>query len=745
MSDSKQSGTENQSHRFTVTFFPDKFASSQRREALTLSELALRIEKENKPSKAQLPWLVLASFGENVSAKQCYRTRSNLTELSGIEVEHDAGTLSFDEVIERLAAVPLQCLVYTSPSYQRSIKERWRILAPFWEHVALEDRTLMVARLNGVLSGALAGESFDIARGYLYGKVGGNRDHRVVVLDGDFIDLCDDLDQGAMGKPRPLRKDHVNLPAKSGEVWARDEAEIAALLIQSGRLNASGERQWHNSMLSATASMVGKGWTDEQIYEACKPYCPEGLGDIERMIESAREKWRVANPGFNWGKLLAVPLKALAKAQGVPPPIKTPNWRERYANMMPKGSFHNTELAIDALGIRCSNDTFHRRLWMGRNDVGSPIEPLLDFMGEVTDSRIALLRGYLSDTFGVDFTEKHVRDAVIIKCLKNSFDPVADMLAEAEKNWDGKARLDRMAVDYFNAEDTPLNRAMVRKTMIAAVARVRRPGCKFDTILTMESPEGWNKSSAWAVLSGEENFSDANILPLSEREIQEQLASVWIHENAELAGMKKADTDRVKTFASRQVDRARPAYGHVLIEQPRHSIEVGTTNSDKYLQSMTGNRRFWPIIVQAPIDLGKLRAARLQLWGEASYFQTSGESLTLDESLWQEAALEQENRRLPHPWETRIDGMQVIPRSGALSGSAGYGMMVIHDTGYDHRVHTRDIFEHVLELRGYQMHAGHAQALQGIMQMKGWKHKANILIEGKQGAGYVRVPVKKVS
>ena len=148
----------------------------------------------------------------------------------------------------------------------------------------------------------------------------------------------------------------------------------------------------------------------------------------------------------------------------------------------------------------------------------------------------------------------------------NRFNPVVDMLAEAEANWDGVARLDRMAVDHFNCADTPLNRSGVRKTMIAAVARARQPGCKFDTIPVLEAPEGWNKSSAWAVLAGEGNFSDESIIGKASREVQEQLAGIWIHENAELAGMSKAEVETVKAFASRQVDRARPAYGHFLVD-----------------------------------------------------------------------------------------------------------------------------------------------------------------------------------
>ena len=103
--------------------------------------------------------------------------------------------------------------------------------------------------------------------------------------------------------------------------------------------------------------------------------------------------------------------------------------------------------------------------------------------------------------------------------------------------------------------------------------------------------------------------------------MQEQLAEVWIHENAELAGMKKAEVETVKTFASRQSDNARPAYGHFLKKQKRHSIEVGTTNNDEYLQSQTGNRRFWPLRILKTIDLNLLKRDRLQLWGEAAKYE----------------------------------------------------------------------------------------------------------------------------
>ena len=252
----------------------------------------------------------------------------------------------------------------------------------------------------------------------------------------------------------------------------------------------------------------------------------------------------------------------------------------------------------------------------------------------MTDNGIIRLRQIMSDRFGFDLEDKATRDAVMSLALEHCFDPVRDMLDKAEADYDGVERLDKMAVTYFNCDDTPLNRAIVRKTMIAAVRRVRKPGCKFDTIVVMESEEGWNKSSAWRVIAGDENFSDASILAHSAREVQEQLSEVWIHENADLAGMRKAEVESVKAFASRQSDDARPAYGHFLAKQKRHSIEVATTNDDEYLQSQTGNRRFWPLAVRKMIDLDLLRRDRLQLLGEAAKYESAGESITLDEKLW---------------------------------------------------------------------------------------------------------------
>jgi predicted P-loop ATPase len=181
--------------------------------------------------------------------------------------------------------------------------------------------------------------------------------------------------------------------------------------------------------------------------------------------------------------------------------------------------------------------------------------------------------------------------------------------------------------------------------LIASVRRARKPGCKFDQICVLEGPEGWDKSKAVRVLAGDENFSDQSVLNVSEREAQEQLDGIWLHESADLSGLKKAEVEKVKAFASRQFDRARPVWGRVREDRPRRCTQWATTNDSIYLASQTGDRRFWMLLV-GHIDIDTLQRDRDQLWGEAATLEAQGVSIVLDPALWAAAGEEQEKRRI---------------------------------------------------------------------------------------------------
>jgi Virulence-associated protein E-like domain/Bifunctional DNA primase/polymerase, N-terminal len=421
-------------------------------------------------------------------------------------------------------------------------------------------------------------------------------------------------------------------------------------------------------------------------------------------------------------------LKLLMDSKGVKTLPPWPNFELMKSGAI-KVSMKNAKLAMTWMGVECAHDVFHNKLWIGRSDASAPSAKLPLYCGEMNDMRLRALRSAMLAEFHVDFLDLHTRDAALTLAEANQFNPVAEMLDDAQSRWDGKERLDRMAVDYFNCADTPLMRQCLRKTMIAAVARVREPGCKFDTIPVFESPEGFNKSTAWLVLAGgHENFSDEAIIGKNSREVQEGLAGVWIHENAELAGMTKAEVDMVTSFASRQVDRARPAYGRFLVAQPRHSVEIGTTNADVYLQKQTGNRRFWPMKVQRSIDLAKLRRDRLQLWGEAAYLQAAGESLVLDEDLWAAAAELQEGARVADVWEDILANLKRVPEHSLVAGVKatlqGYHLVTVDARGRE-VVSSFLIFTHILQ----ELYNGRSDAGTSAVRRGRWR--------GRRETGYV--------
>ena len=435
-----------------------------------------------------------------------------------------------------------------------------------------------------------------------------------------------------------------------------------------------------------------------------------------------------------------------------PAGVTVPMWRDFTKEGDPKPSMYNARLAITALGIVCSFDTFHTRMLVGFRDdtVRHALELVL---GDVSDNTIIRLRQMISEQYGVDMLDGPTRDAVISLALEHCFDPVRDMLDRAEGAWDGVERLDRMAVTHFNCADAPLNHAIVRKMMIAAVRRVRQPGCKFDNIVVLELPEGWEKSTAFRVLAGDENFSDASILGhTGAREVQEQLAGVWIHENAELAGMKKAEVEQVKAYASRQEDSARPAYGRLVKKQARHSIDVATTNSHEYLQAQS-NRRFWPLELLRPLDIALFKRDRLLLWGEAAAYESAGESIVLDRELWPVVGKEQEKHRVRDPWEEILDNM---PTHVVLDmhGRPELLYLTEKDKASTHHIPIRhfendgagvwrelvvytDLLRYVLGIPIHQQNKSHGMRLAEIMQKLGWK-KDRFIINAVQVRGYMR-------
>ena len=278
------------------------------------------------------------------------------------------------------------------------------------------------------------------------------------------------------------------------------------------------------------------------------------------------------------------------------------------------------------------------------------------------------LRCYLNaEPYGLKASIQNVQDAFDAVMCRHSFHPIREYLNRL--TWDGEERLDSLYIDYFGALDTPLNRAMTRKSFVAAVARVFEPGCKWDYVLTIIGSEGLGKSSLLAKMGGVW-FSDSfNSIEGSKG--MEQLQRVWILELGELSVYKKAEVEPMKAFITKRVDQFRPAYGRKTEIYPRQCVFFATTNENNFLKGDTGNRRFWPLNTGMQLPKRSIKdldeKERDQLWAEAKMRYDNGEKLYLPKDLEKEANRMQSehgeederlgivsefvDRRLPPGWE----------------------------------------------------------------------------------------------
>ena len=260
-----------------------------------------------------------------------------------------------------------------------------------------------------------------------------------------------------------------------------------------------------------------------------------------------------------------------------------------------------------------------------------------------TNNDEANLRVYLEQNYGVTGKDR-ISDAFTAVVTRNRVHPIRKYLDGLK--WDGVPRLDRLVIDYIGAADNELTRIMTRKHFTAAVARVMKPGCKYDYCLIVAGPEGIGKSTLFSVMGGEW-FSDS-VITMDGTRGMEQAESGWVIELPELGSVKRTDVEQVKAFISKQVNTYRPAYARVMEQRPRQCVFCGTTNETYFLKGDTGNRRFW--VIEADPSLRKydnpkvaLERDRDQLWAEAVERYKGGERLYLDGKLEMEARKRQQD------------------------------------------------------------------------------------------------------
>jgi hypothetical protein len=317
-------GTDIDTRTLFLTVFKNKTGSERFRGEYTLPEWRDKILAANADAKTKLFWLKGAYFGDTISKHGSYRTNLNVIHLTAVVVEHDAGTVSFDQAVAILTKAGVRALIYTSPSHETG-NQRWRVILPLSCNAPKTRHDILVATVNGLFGGALSSESFVLSQSYYFGSVNHNPEHRCEIIDGGFLDLDNRLYAGSIfsdgsrvgddspmqrvrnahnedGRVSRLRNDLPEDPAKVAFALSQISSDIPyypkdgfAGWMTIGAAVASEVDHDEGFKIFDTWSKTSARYDAAKIVERWDAFCEMsfiGIGTLYHFADRANPNWR---------------------------------------------------------------------------------------------------------------------------------------------------------------------------------------------------------------------------------------------------------------------------------------------------------------------------------------------------------------------------------------------------------------------------------------------------------------------
>jgi len=635
-----------------VTF--TRFADVNGKKATRFSEdweaIVERIRRPRRyPAKNRMPLIKLAAFGDAPKEETgCLRHDGNLLEITGIEGDYDGGKMPIEEAAGRLADRGIEAALYTTPSHTPEAP-RWRALLPLSRQYPPERRAEFVDRLNGVLGGVLAPESWTLSQAFYIGALK-SAPYTMQQVRGRCIDLVDELPK----IPRPARSSAGGGAAADGKIGAggRNHAltSLAGTMRRRGMsceaieaaLLAENIKSCDPPLPAAEVQTIARSISRYPPGERSQVNGDREL-DIDEIAGSSAQS--PAEPDH-----ISTELDAQIDATLSNPPAVATTIADDLAGLIPLSGSNSTPVNCEANAIRIMRalpifgdvffDTFDQRIKIDRAGT-------IRAWQDEDDTRAAAL---IQQAIAPRMTVNIVRAAINVIARERSRDSLLEFL-DSLPPWDGVPRIDRFFPDVTEAEDTEHHRAAGRNLLIAMISRAKRPGCEVHFAVILESNvQGTGKNNLFKALCGD-YYTEARAA-IDKTDFLRLLRSNWLVHMGELGSIKKAEIETVKDRIAASSDEYRELYERHTRRYPRRCVIVGSTNKDKYLSDETGNRRFIPVKCgKGAIRTDLVAANRLQYFAEALQRFNAGEPW----HLWPaETTGEQADRVFHDAWHDKI-------------------------------------------------------------------------------------------
>lgn len=632
------------------TQFFDVRAVSKQEFHSTWPDFIAEIENARQyDSKTACPLIKLATFGERRSAFNSLRNDANVIAVCGIEGDYDSEVVTIDEAAEKLVFAGITALFYTSSSHTATAP-RWRVLCPLSRDYKPNERRRFVARLNGVLGGILAPESFTLSQSYYFGRVAG-APYATRSVEGRCIDELEELDSIAIDNV-PRRGKARGEKAEE----ARSSDPVIAQLLSRG--------------------MVKRARADGGV----DIICPFESSHTVPGGESATTYFAAHTSGYAQGHFVCKHSHCAERgdaeflaAIGMADSLDSPGFKRNKDGRI-KATIGNTLRALrrpDICGWRLARDTFRDEI-MKAEGMQATWTPLTDDDYTVIRDQLEEMR----DAF-LPLGLEMVRQCASLAAFENQFDSALQWLNALE--WDGAMRVEASLTTYFGAANTPYVRAIGRYLWTALAGRVLLPGVQADMVPVGVGAQGLRKSRTIAAIAPYPDYFAELDLSEDNDNLARLMRGKVIVELAELQGLRNRELEHIKAFISRSQDQWIPKYKEMSATYVRRGVFFGSTNDDEFLSDQTGNRRWLPFDC-GYCDSVSMAADRDQLWAEgALLYRDSGIAWQDAERL---ATHEHAQFVVTDPWDANLSKWLGLERRDAgapftLSDALQYGVGLV--------------------------------------------------------------------
>lgn len=262
-----------------------------------------------------------------------------------------------------------------------------------------------------------------------------------------------------------------------------------------------------------------------------------------------------------------------------------------------ESSMHNIEVIIENDEATINSFAFNKftREYILKRDVdilGDSFEA-----GCVPNVIVSTIKSYIDKNYHAHFSIQAVANAIDVVGRHDKFNPVADYMKSAHEKWINAGKpevLDNFFVDSLGVEKSELTTLKTRIFFAEMVTKGMNPEKSADFVLDLVGGQGCGKTRTlrrlgldW-YLEDITNFNDKD-------QIIKMCASLLVNDD-EMHATKVSGLDRTKSFITNVKQTYRVPYGTKPETVTKNCVICRTTNNPNYLNDITGDRRFMPMM-----------------------------------------------------------------------------------------------------------------------------------------------------